>query len=128
MTRASNEKPKEEKGRRPAAPAGGLAAGGALAGFGALLGASCCVAPLVLVNLGVSSAAAANLAWLAQARIWLLGAALVFLAASAVMIWRAGRRPSTLMIAAYGATALLVVAALVLPAHEAALLRLLGLR
>lgn len=128
MTRASCEKPGDEKNRKQAAPAGGLAAGGALAGFGALLGASCCIAPLILVNLGVSSALTANLVWFAQARIWLLGAALLFMAASAVMIWRAGRRPSTLVIAAYAATALLAVAALVLPAHEGALLRLLGLR
>ena len=37
---------------------GWLAGGGVLGGFFAFLGASCCVLPILLVNLGVSSAPA----------------------------------------------------------------------
>jgi len=64
----------------PVEPKGIFAGVGILAALGGLLGASCCLLPLALVNLGVSSAVIANLGFFASAYQWFAGAAALLVA------------------------------------------------
>lgn len=104
--------------------AGGLLAGGGLVtGLGALVGASCCVLPIVLVQAGVSTALVAHLGIFAQAKPYLLAVtALLVLAGFVVAFWR-GRRPRPSVLLLLIGAALLVVAAYVMPSFEHGLLR-----
>lgn len=75
---------KREEGVRSKlrAPSGGLFAGlGAVVGFGALVGSSCCAVPLILAGLGASGAVFSGLEALVAIRPLLLGAAAVALVA-----------------------------------------------
>jgi len=114
-----NSKPENNN---PSKSGGLLAGGGALSGLAALIGAPCCVLPIVLVNLGLSSAFVGNLAFFARAKPYFLGAAVLFIAVSfAAAFWR-GRRPA-------GRTlALLVAGAYILAHYEPQILRWLNLR
>lgn len=105
-----------------------FAAGGALSGLAAVIGASCCVLPLLLVNLGVGSAVIANLSLFAQARDWFLGAAVLFIAvALGYAIW-SGRRPRRSFLALVALAAALTAGSWLLPYYEADVLRWLPLR
>lgn len=108
--------------------AGLLAGGGVLSGLFAFLGASCCVLPIVLVNLGLGGAFVANLAVFARFRMWIIGVALLLVAASIVFAFLGGRRPRARFWISVSAALLLVAAAWVLPHYEGALLQWLGLR
>lgn len=113
MTR-EEEKPKK----------GGLIAGGsALSGLAALIGASCCVLPLILVNLGVSSALVGNLAFFARGKQYFMGAAAVLLAAAIAAAFRKGRRPSRRVTITLVLAAVFVTAAYIMPAYEPQLVR-----
>ncbi len=117
-----------EETHKPANGAGLLVGGGVLSGLFAFLGASCCVLPIVLVNLGLGGAFVANLAVFARFRMWIIGAALAFIAASIVFALRGGRRPRARFRISVGAALVLVAAAWILPYYEGALLGWLGLR
>lgn len=67
---------------------------GLVTGFFALIGASCCVLPLILLNLGVSTAMISNLEFFAVAKPYFLGLTILLIVASFVMAFRNGRRPS----------------------------------
>jgi mercuric ion transport protein len=111
------QNPEASRGR------GWLAGGGVLSGAFALLGASCCVLPIVLVNLGVSSALIANLAFFARAREVFMALTLVFLAAGVVFALRGGRRQRPGFWIALGAGLALLTAAWIMPHYERELLQ-----
>lgn len=99
-------------------PSGLLASGGILASVGGLLGASCCVLPLALVNLGVSSAIVANLGFFVGAQPWFAGAAALLVAAGFVSAFWGGRRPRPRLVVMLGVAAILVAATYLVPAYE----------
>jgi mercuric ion transport protein len=91
---------------------------------GAVLGASCCVLPLVLANLGIGSALFGSLGFFVSARPWLLGAAVALIALAAAVAFRSGRRPSAWTAAVLGVAVLFVAASLALPHVEGRLLEM----
>lgn len=102
--------------------AGGLlAGGGAIAALASLLGASCCVLPLSLVQLGVSTAMAAHLAMFTQARPFLLATAAIFLTAGASAAFWGSRRPQPMVLTLLAIGALLVLGSALMPHYESAL-------
>jgi mercuric ion transport protein len=101
---------------------GWLAGGGILSGAFALLGASCCVLPVLLVNLGVSSALVANLAIFAHARELFVALTILLLAGGALLALRGGRRPVRGFWIACGAGLALLAAAMITPHFEPELL------
>jgi len=105
-----------------------LAGGGLLGSTGAFIGASCCVLPLVLFNLGVSSALIAKLEFFAVYRDHFLFGALALIGASLLISLRRSKRPSrpVVIISIVGLT--LVSAAYILPYYEQELLVLFGFR
>lgn len=114
---------------KSAAPneAGWLAGGGVVSGLLAFLGASCCVLPIILINLGLGSALVANLAVFARYRVWFIGIALALVVASIIFACRGGRRPRPRFWISAGGASLLLAAAWILPHYEGALLRWLDL-
>jgi mercuric ion transport protein len=105
-----------------------LAGGGLLGGFAAFVGASCCVLPLVLFNLGVSSALIARLGVFARYQnTFLLGGLLLVLAGAGAAFWR-GRRPPRRTLAMLGVAIFFISAAYIIPFFEFDLMVLLGLR
>jgi len=100
-----------------------FAGGGILASLGGLLGASCCVLPLALVNLGVSSAIVANLGFFVGAQPWFAGAAALLVAAGFISAFWRGRRPRPRLFAMLGVAAVLVAATFLAPAFERELLQ-----
>ncbi len=103
-----------------------FAGGGIIAGFFAFIGASCCVLPIILVNLGVSTALVGNLAFFARAQVWFQWLTLVLIAAGFFFAFRRGR-PRPRVIALLCLAVVLAVAAYVLPSYEGAILRWLNL-
>jgi len=115
---------------KPKAKSGGwLAGGGALAGLAAFIGASCCVLPIVLVNLGLASALlAGHLAFFARARPWFLGAAALLIAGAALAAFWKGRRPNGRVLTILAAATLLTAGAYGFPYVEPDILRWMSLR
>ena len=94
-----------------------LAGGGLLGGAFAFLGASCCVLPILLVNLGVARYKYA----------FMLFAALL-LAGAIVFALRGGRRPKAGFWISITVAVLLLAGAWILPSYEGELLQWLNLR
>lgn len=112
----------EEKPERP--KKGGFIAGGsALSGLAALIGASCCVLPLILVNIGVSTALVGKLAFFARAQQYFMVAAAVLLAGGLAASFWNGKRPSKRVVVTLVLATVLVFAAYIMPSHEGRLLR-----
>lgn len=103
---------------------GGVIAGGSiLSGLAALVGASCCVLPLILVNLGVSTALVGKLAFFARAQHYFMGGAVVLLiGAVAASFWK-GRRPSRRVAIMFGIAVAFILAAYIAPSFEPQILR-----
>ncbi len=100
-----------------------LAGGGVLAGVAAMLSASCCVLPALLVQAGVSSALVGQLGVLAPYRLQFLILAGVLIAlATLVAVW-GGRKPRSHILAMLALSGGLVVGAYLLPQFESELLR-----
>ena len=100
---------------------GAAASSSILAGVLAAIGASCCVLPLVLIQLGVGAALAGSLTVLAPLRPWFLLAAVGLLGWDAFRAFRNGRpRMRVLVLLALG-TAVVAIAVIV-PAFESDLL------
>ena len=117
----------DPRGRRGAGE-GFFAGGGALAGLAALISASCCVLPILLVNAGLSAALVANLAGLARIRPYLLAATGLAIAVGFFLAYRGGRRPRPLALAALIMASAMAAASLAAPYFEGDLLRWLDLR
>jgi len=76
---------------------GGLfATGGTLTGIFAFIGASCCILPIILVNLGVSSALVSNLGFFARFRTWFMALTICLILGSFIYAYRSGRKPAPL--------------------------------
>jgi len=107
---------------------GWFAGGGILTGVLALLGASCCVLPIILVSLGVSSAAVGNLAFFASAKPWFMGATILLIAAAVYFAFRSGRRPGLGFWIAMVIALCLLSTAYILPSYEREILEWMDLR
>lgn len=105
-----------------------LASSSAASALAALIGASCCILPIVLFNMGIGSAVIAQLGVFTRYRDHLLGAALVLLIVGIGAALWSGRKPSGRAIAVFGLSAATIVAAYLLPSIEADILRFLGMR
>ncbi len=115
----SGEDKKDERTKN-----GGVIAGGsAVSGFAAFIGASCCVLPLVLVNLGISTALVGELAFFARAQQYFMGAAVVLLIGAITAAFWKGRRPSKRVAITLAVATTFVFAAYVMPFYEPQLLR-----
>jgi mercuric ion transport protein len=115
MTEPSASEPKPPKARRWADL---FAGGGLFAGFGALLGASCCVLPILLAQAGVSAALLANLGVLSRARPFFLAVALLFVVGGVAASFWKGRRPRPRAVILLAVAALLTAGAYVMPHYE----------
>lgn len=105
---------------------GGLLAGGSvLTSLASLIGASCCVLPLVLVNLGLSGAFVAQLAVFARYRDYFMALALGLIAAALIRAFWRGRRPSRTVLIVLLASLAIVIGAYVMPSFEGQLVRAL---
>ncbi|WP_428410585.1 hypothetical protein [Hyphococcus sp.] len=124
MNGMTSEDPNKTKAQRRG---GWFAGGGALSGLGALIGALCCVLPLILINLGVSAALVGKLAFFARFQHYFMGGAVALLAVAIVAAFWKGRRPSKRVVIALALTAALIVAAYVMPLYEPQLLRWVNL-
>ena len=106
---------------------GGLfAGGGALAGLATLIGASCCVLPLLLAQIGLGTALVSQLTFLAQARPYLSGATLGLIIAALIASYWWGRRPRPLALWLLLCSGALLIAAEILPRYEGQLMRWIG--
>ena len=113
----------EDKKSNPTKKHAYIAGGSAVSGLAALIGASCCVLPLILVNLGVSAALIGKLAFFARAQQYFLGAAVLLLfVALAASFWN-GRRPSKRVFAALLVAIIFVLGAYIMPFYEPQLMR-----
>ena len=113
-----------------------LSLGSALVSLSAILAASCCIVPLVLVNLGVGGAWIANLAILQPYRIYLLMGAALLSGAGLFFYIRNRLKPcaacppkrplgNILVPVSLAISVLLIILALILPSIEPQLLRML---
>ncbi len=123
---ARSEAAHEAPGEAPA-PSSWLAGGSLFAGATALIGASCCVLPIVLVNLGLSGALVSNLAYFARAKDWVLGLSVLLIAGGVVLAAKRGRMSARTFVLLVAAT-VMVAAAYILPSYEGEILRWLNLR
>jgi len=111
--------PTRENSRRPDAP---LASGGVLASLVAMLSASCCVLPALLVQAGVSAALVSRLGVLAPYRLQFLSMAGALIAIATVAAFWGGRKPRPRIAAMLALSGGLVVGAYLLPQFESELL------
>jgi len=100
-----------------------LAGGSFFSGLLAFLGASCCVLPILLVQLGVSSALVGRLALFARYRSWLLSVSAIAVLLAIGFAFRKGRRPGKALWFWLILATLLVVSAYFLPHYEGQILR-----
>lgn len=99
-----------------------LSGSGALGGVAAFIGASCCVLPIMLVQLGIATGLVAKLAWFARWQPYFFWAAAAILALSAALaLWRG--RPSRAFWIWWGVGAVFLAAAFVLPNYELQILQ-----
>lgn len=116
-----------EDSQPPRRSVGGLLAGsGALTGLASLIGASCCVLPLLLAQVGFGAALVSQLSFLAQAKPYLLGLTLALVIAGLTASFRGGRRPRPLVVMLLVGAALLAAAAWILPSYEGQIMRWIG--
>ncbi len=100
-----------------------IAGGGAFSGLAAVIGASCCVLPIILVNLGVSAGLVGNLSFFAEHKAYFGAATGVLIFAAGVAAFWNGRRPGPVTLGFLIFAILLASAAYILPSYEPALIR-----
>lgn len=106
---------------------GGLfAGGGALAGLATFIGASCCVLPLLLAQVGLGAALASQLSFLARAKPYFLALTLALIVAALVASFWRGRRPRPLVLAMLFGAAALLIGAEIIPQYEGQIMRWIG--
>lgn len=106
---------------------GWFAKGGVLAGVFAFIGASCCILPIILINLGLSSAIVSHLGFLARMRPWFLGLTIILIIAGFIYAFRGGKRPPRRILTFLILATLLAIGAYILPYFEGDLQRWLNL-
>ena len=113
----------EEEKPKPPRKDGIFAGGSALSGLAAFVGASCCVLPLILINIGVSTALVGKLAFFARAQQYFMGAAVILLVGALIAAFWNGRRPSRRVAITLVLATTFVLAAYIMPFYEGQLLR-----
>lgn len=111
-----------ENSGRPQRAGGLFAGGGFITGLAALIGASCCVLPVLLVQAGVSTALIAHLGVFARAKPYLLAVTALLVLTGFVTAFWGGRQPRPFVLALLIMAAALVIGAYVMPYYERALL------
>lgn len=106
---------------------GWFASGGVLASLFAFIGASCCVLPIILVNLGVSTTLVVKLGFLARNQALFQWATLALLVAATFFAFRNGRPRMRVMVLLIIGFAFAGVA-YVLPSYEREILEWLNLK
>lgn len=109
----------------PKAAKDALAGGGVISGLGAFIGASCCVLPLLLINLGLGGAWIANLAFFVNAKPYFLAASILFIAFAFISAFWGGRIPSRKTVVILGIATALTGVAYVMPLYEGRIIRFL---
>ena len=104
-----------------------FATGGALSGLFAFIGASCCILPLILVNLGVSSALVGHLGFFARLRPLFMGLTILLIIASFIYAYRGKRKPTRKTLTFLIIAGLLALTASILPYYEGDIQRWLNL-
>ena len=107
----------------PKAAKDALAGGGLISGLAAFIGASCCVLPLILVNIGLGGAWMVNLAFFAVAKPYFLAASFLFIVAAFVVAFWGKRKPSTKTLFVLSVATGLTAIAYVMPWYEGRILR-----
>lgn len=106
-----------------------LAAGGGLASaIAGLIGASCCVLPIILFKIGVGSAVIGNLIFFADKTEYFLIGAVMLITLGVISSFWGGKRPRKRVIIMFCISAFIVFSAYMLPSFEGEILRLLGFR
>ena len=103
-----------------------FAGGGALAGLATFVGASCCVLPLLLAQVGLGTALVAQLSFLARAQPYLLALTLALIVAALVASFWRGRRPRPVVLVFLLIAAALVIGSIILPQYEGQITRWIG--
>jgi mercuric ion transport protein len=117
----------DEDSQPPRRGLGGLFAGtGALAGLASLIGASCCVLPLLLAQVGLGAALVSQLSFLAKAKPYLLAVTLVLIVAGLIASFWNGRKPRPIVLVMLLGAGVLAVAAEVMPHYEGQIMRWIG--
>ena len=106
----------------PKAAKDALASGVLVSGLAALIGASCCVLPLVLINFGLGGAWLANLAFFVDAKPYFLAASIISIVLAFIAAFWGGRSPSRKTLAILGVATALTGAAYVMPWYEGRIL------
>lgn len=113
--------------RKTGAKTSGIVAGGsALSGLAAVIGASCCVLPIILVNLGASTAFVSNLTFFARYKPQFAAVTIALIAIGFVAAFWRGRRPNRTTLSMLSLASLFALAAYVLPQYEPYILRWLN--
>ncbi len=102
--------------------------GGIASAIAGLIGASCCVLPIILFKIGVGSAIIGNLIFFADKTEYFLIGALLFITLGVIASFRGGRRPRRRTIIMFALSVSIVLLAYILPNFEGSILRLLGFR
>jgi len=105
-----------------------FATGGTLTGLFAMIGASCCILPIMLVNLGVSSALVSHLGFFARYRTWFMALTICLIIGAFIYAYRSGRRPSRKALVFLSLAALLAIGSMILPYYEGDIQRWMKLR
>ncbi|MGB0906093.1 MAG: hypothetical protein ACPGVT_01270 [Maricaulaceae bacterium] len=92
-----------------------------------MIGASCCILPIILVNIGLSSALVSHLGVFARLRPWFIALSASQILAAFLYAFRSGQRPSKKNLSILIVAALLTICALVLPYYEGDIQRWLNL-
>jgi len=113
-----------------AAPTSGglLASGSVVSAFAALIGASCCVLPIILFKLGIGSALIGGLIFFADKTDYFLIGALLFIVAGVAASFLGGKKPSKRAVYLFAVSFVIVVLAYILPSFEGDILRWTGIR
>jgi len=118
----------EENSTSPSSKHSWLAGGSLLGSFGAFVGASCCVLPIILFNAGISSVLIAQLAFFARYRDWFLSGTLLLIILGIIVSYRSPNRPSAIVKIIFSIAILSLILAYILPQYEAELMVVFGYR
>ena len=110
----------------PRRASGLFTSGGMITELAALIGASCCVLTILLVQAGLSAVLVANLDVFTRSKPHLPALTAVLILAGFVAAFWGGRWPRSLVLVLLIAAALLVVGAYVMPHYERELLDWVG--
>lgn len=105
---------------------GWIAGGGALAGLASFIGASCCVLPLLLAQVGLGAALLSQLVFFARAKPYLMALTVALIVGGLVASFWNGRRPRPMVLMMLAGALVLVVGAEILPQYEGQIMRWIG--